>query len=128
WCAVVRVDSRSLGARPLLHPARGDGREYVLAAENDAGSRRRSRAAEDDDVHAPDDGVHLPMAPGRGLDLLRGLESVGDRAAVPDEPSDRSACRPHGTAGSREARENEAGWYEQNGGRARAVTPPSLVP
>ncbi len=50
--ALHALDSRSLPAGSLLRDADRDGHQPALAAADDAVGRRRSRAAEDDDVHA----------------------------------------------------------------------------
>ena len=59
--AVLRLDSRSVAARSVLHHAGPDGRHAVLAAAHDAAGRRGSGAAEDDDVHAGRVHVHVPL-------------------------------------------------------------------
>src|SRR5919201_393950 len=97
--AVFRVDSRPLVARSVLCAAGADGRDELLAAEDDAGDRRRSRAAEDDDVHAALHDVHLPVAALRRAHLLRRHESLDDRSAVPHQLPDRTAEREDGAAG-----------------------------
>ena len=56
---------------PFLRAADSDGRDAVLAAAHDADDRRRSGAAEDDDVHAARHGVHFLFAARRRAALLR---------------------------------------------------------
>ena len=76
---------------PYLRHAGADGRQPDLAAADDAGDRRRSGAAEDDDVHAGHLHVLLPVAPAGVAHLLVRQQPLGHRPAVPDELSDRSA-------------------------------------
>ena len=59
---------------PLLHHAGPDGHQPVLAAADHAGGRRRSGAAEDDDVHAGRLHVHVPVG------AVRASRSTGSMA------------------------------------------------
>ena len=65
-----------------------DGRVAVRADQDDAGDRR-SRAAEDDDVHAADVHGLLPVGPERPGALLAVQQPVDHRPAVLHEPADR---------------------------------------
>src|SRR5262249_2242106 len=112
--AMVRLDPRSVVARSVLRAAGPDGRDQFLAAEDDAGSGRRSGAAEDDDVHPAVHDVHLPLAPGRCVDLLRRHERLDDRPAVPDELPDWPA--------ERAKRASARGTPAEAAGHERAVT------
>ena len=62
---------------PILH-----GREPDVAAEADAVGERRSRSAENADVHARDVHVHVPVGAGGTGHLLRHDEPAEHRAAV----------------------------------------------
>ena len=58
------------------------GASQMLAAVDDAGHRRRSGAAEDDDVHADHVHVHVPVGAGGPGALLAGQQRLADRPAV----------------------------------------------
>src|SRR5579863_6185022 len=96
-CALA-LGERSLGARPLFHPAHPDGGEYVCDAAHDAAGRDGSGAAENDElVDACDDGLHFLQSAGGIKSVLRGNQFDFDAAAVSDEPHQ---------AGPRNARDN----------------------
>src|SRR5262245_33259796 len=84
------MDYRPLTARSTLHHANPDGHYHVLATEDDA-QLDGPGAAEGHDVHAADVPVHVSLGTQRARDLLVHQQSVGNRAAVLDELSHRSA-------------------------------------
>ena len=116
----VRLDSRSVGARsvltctPILM-----GVSQVWQQRIDAGGRRRSGAAEDDDVHAGRLHVHVPLVAGGRRALLAGQQRLGDRPAVLDELHDRPAEGPRRVpAGRAERRMKRVGGGKTDAARA----------
>ena len=99
--AVHLVDHGPLGARPVLRDADPDGRQPVLAAEDDA-HRRRPGPAEDDDDDAARLHVHVPVDAERPDGLLVLQQPARDRPAVHHEPAwwarrTRRGRRPSGS-------------------------------
>ena len=84
-------------SRSAVHRARADGRDEFVAAEDDAVDGR-SRAAEDDDVHAAHAHRHVPVGAERPGAVLDGQQPVGHRPAGGDEPADRAAAGSNGEA------------------------------
>ena len=112
--AVCRLDSRPFVARSAVHHAGGHGPQSAVAAAADPGDGRRSRAAEDDDVHAGAVHRHVPLGAVGHRDLLADEQPVGHRPAVLDELFDRAAQYSHDASARRAP--DEARRRRQDGG------------
>ena len=85
--------------------------------------RRRSCAAENDDVHAADDDGDARLAAGGRAHLLCGHEHLDDRPAISDQLPDWAADHQDDTSASRAPAEARGRRQDRRGGARRGMTP-----